>query len=353
MVFFNCNACGEAIKKNQVEKHYRQQCRNCQVLSCVDCGKEFWGDEYAKHIKCITEDEKFGGKAYKPKPNANKGEQKQELWVQQVQDAILKLKANPKLKNLLERLKDYPNIPRKQAKFENFLYNSLRVMDRSLSTQAWNAIAAELSSSSPTELPAKEAAATANKKDEKKVTEEIDTEVAKETQNGHGEKKKKKHKKHDEESEVVSGNSKATAEKADAEAERGCRKKKKNKRKRDEEEVIEEASSKNKKLKTQNEEDEKEKKVETKVAEDANEEASDEAPTGKFKWEAAIIGVLKRADDKEITVKKLRKKVLGEFHARGGDGKHYSEEQLLAKFTKKINKNPRLKVHKDTVKLVS
>lgn len=57
------------------------------------------------------------------------------------------------------------------------------------------------------------------------------------------------------------------------------------------------------------EEDEKEKKVETKVAEDANEEASDEAPTGKFKWEAAIIGVLKRADDKEITVKKLCKKV--------------------------------------------
>lgn len=53
------------------------------------------------------------------------------------------------------------------------------------------------------------------------------------------------------------------------------------------------------------EEEEKEKKVEA----DVNEEASDEAPMGKFKWEAAIIGVLKRADDKEITVKKLRKKV--------------------------------------------
>lgn len=100
--------------------------------------------------------------------------------------------------------------------------------------------------------PAKEAAATANKKDEKKVTEQIDTVVAKETQNGHAEKmKKKKHKKHDEEPEVISGNSKATADEADAEAERGCRKKKKNKRKRDEEEVIEEAASKKKKLKTQ------------------------------------------------------------------------------------------------------
>ena len=38
--------------------------------------------------------------------------------VQQVQDAMLKLKANPKLRDLLERLKDFPNIPRKQAKFE-------------------------------------------------------------------------------------------------------------------------------------------------------------------------------------------------------------------------------------------
>jgi len=42
--------------------------------------------------------------------------------------------------------------------------------------------------------------------------------------------------------------------------------------------------------------------------EDATEEELS-LPTGKFKWEAAIIGVLRRADDKEITVKKLRKKV--------------------------------------------
>ena len=30
---------------------------------------------------------------------------------------------------------------------------------------------------------------------------------------------------------------------------------------------------------------------------------------GTFKWESAIIGVLKRAPDNEISVKKLRKKV--------------------------------------------
>ena len=30
---------------------------------------------------------------------------------------------------------------------------------------------------------------------------------------------------------------------------------------------------------------------------------------GKFKWEAAIIGVLKRAEDNTISIKRLRKKV--------------------------------------------
>jgi hypothetical protein len=38
--------------------------------------------------------------------------------LQQVQDAINNTKGNPKLQGLLEKLKDYPNIPRKKAKFE-------------------------------------------------------------------------------------------------------------------------------------------------------------------------------------------------------------------------------------------
>jgi len=39
------------------------------------------GTEYEKHTKCISEEEKYSGKNYKPKPNANKGEQKQEQWI--------------------------------------------------------------------------------------------------------------------------------------------------------------------------------------------------------------------------------------------------------------------------------
>lgn len=41
MVFFTCNACGESLKKAQVENHVNI-CRKCQVLSCIDCGKDFW-----------------------------------------------------------------------------------------------------------------------------------------------------------------------------------------------------------------------------------------------------------------------------------------------------------------------
>lgn len=41
MVFFTCNACGESVKKVQVEKHVAV-CRNCECLSCIDCGEDFW-----------------------------------------------------------------------------------------------------------------------------------------------------------------------------------------------------------------------------------------------------------------------------------------------------------------------
>lgn len=42
----------------------------------------FRGDSYAEHIKCISEEEKYSGKNYKPKANANKGEVKQEQWLE-------------------------------------------------------------------------------------------------------------------------------------------------------------------------------------------------------------------------------------------------------------------------------
>ena len=40
----------------------------------------FRGDSYNEHTKCISEEEKYSGKNYQAKPNANKGEAKQEQW---------------------------------------------------------------------------------------------------------------------------------------------------------------------------------------------------------------------------------------------------------------------------------
>ena len=84
MVFFTCNACGASLKKNQVEKHYQNECPNCEVLSCIDCGKDFFGDEYASHTKCVSEAEKYQGALYKEsgKGGPRKGERKQQEWLE-------------------------------------------------------------------------------------------------------------------------------------------------------------------------------------------------------------------------------------------------------------------------------
>ena len=82
MVNFICDACGQTIKKQKVEKHYQTECSRCSVLSCIDCGKDFPGDSYASHTSCISEAEKYQGKLYKGKDKANKGERKQQEWLE-------------------------------------------------------------------------------------------------------------------------------------------------------------------------------------------------------------------------------------------------------------------------------
>ena len=81
MVLFICDACGNTVKKNQVEKHYQTQCRNCSVLSCIDCGVDFPGDSYKGHKSCISEAEKYQGHLYQPKDKENKGDAKQKQWL--------------------------------------------------------------------------------------------------------------------------------------------------------------------------------------------------------------------------------------------------------------------------------
>lgn len=130
MVFFTCNGCGEALKKNQVEKH-RFKCRGGNIVSCVDCSKDFRGEEYQVHTKCISEEEKYSGKGFKPKANANKGEKKQQSWTERVQQAAEK-EQKGELADLLNKIAGCSNVPRKEKKFANFLKNSWRIQKDSI-----------------------------------------------------------------------------------------------------------------------------------------------------------------------------------------------------------------------------
>lgn len=329
------------------------------MLSCVDCGKEFWGEAYKEHVKCVSEAEKYSGKDWKPKANANKGEQKQELWLQQVQAAITGAPANPRVRGLLERLKDYPNIPRKKIKFENFVKNSLAVRETGLVTQAWDLLSKEISkvsngnTVSHTAKPCTEQttgtepeAAGEETKDatEKRMNKAERKELRRQKQH---KKDKKREGKGDaeilKESVPKKQKRKHQTEETAAETERQERepKRKKKRKMRDIEEDTEENTSQ---------------KTDSRVADEEDEEeagdAAEVAPQGRFVWEAVIVEVLKAAPDQEMSLKKLRKKVLAEFAAQGGDGSSFTEERVLVKLKKKIHKNPRLKVHKERVKLV-
>uniref|UniRef100_A0A0K0DH18 Zf-LYAR domain-containing protein n=1 Tax=Angiostrongylus cantonensis TaxID=6313 RepID=A0A0K0DH18_ANGCA len=88
----------------------------------------------------LSESQKYGSKNYVQKEA--KGEVKQNAWCEQVQRAI-EYVTEPLLKELLQNIQGYNNIPRKEAKFINFLTNSCRIRDVKLCKMAWAAISAE------------------------------------------------------------------------------------------------------------------------------------------------------------------------------------------------------------------
>jgi len=137
MVSFICDACGNTVKKTQVEKHYTTVCRNCNVLSCLDCGVDFPGDAYLTHTSCVTEAEKYQGNLYQARDKENKGETKQKEWLKSVHNTSSSSNIDPKLRGLLKRLSAYSNIPRKKKKFENFCKNSVNVYDAKTLDQLW------------------------------------------------------------------------------------------------------------------------------------------------------------------------------------------------------------------------
>uniref|UniRef100_T1IIS0 Uncharacterized protein n=1 Tax=Strigamia maritima TaxID=126957 RepID=T1IIS0_STRMM len=334
MVFFTCNACGQSIKKNQVEKH-TTQCRRCETVSCIDCLKDFHGDEYKGHTKCITEEEKYSGQGFKPKPSAGKAEKKQEEWLEYVRKAIENSKGDSKLLELLNLIIAHDNIPRKQKKFENFA-NNCGARNPQLVEKAWKAIKDVAMAAQLNPL----------------IKDKIGKEIGE--SNGDAESSEKTKSNGDAESKQIAEKTKQVAEKS----------KKKNKKSKQETEVdesvkvgeaireVDEKKSKNKKRKLEPEIDNKSNDAtkEANGTEDTELKSNEKQPKNKkrkvladgnnktneinggddkqngirttiaetrdgpiFKWRKVAKSILLESPEKSMSLKKLKKKVFGEY----------------------------------------
>ena len=77
-------------------------------------------------------------------------------------------------------------------------------------------------------------------------------------------------------------------------------------------------------------------------------------PNVKVKWSTIGKIILRSREDKELSLKKFQKKIIPEYLNRvGNSGQEFPVEVLWSKCLKKLSKNPKFKVHKEHIKLVS
>lgn len=76
------------------------------------------GEEYVAHIKCITEEERYAAKGSMPNGVVKKGEVKQQTWTDMIRSIIEKeVNLSVGLRNMLNIVGGYVNVPRKKVKF--------------------------------------------------------------------------------------------------------------------------------------------------------------------------------------------------------------------------------------------
>ncbi|XP_043267476.1 cell growth-regulating nucleolar protein isoform X2 [Venturia canescens] len=317
MVVFTCNNCGDSLQKPKVAKHYQFQCRSSENLTCVDCHKDFYGQEYVSHTKCITESERYGGQDYVPKPGQNKGERKQQEWINIVKNVIETAKnLTMEERNILNILSRHENIPRKKAKFLNFIRSvmgnriNMPVIDgiwARMETAFKGAVEANKPQGQSTNVGNHE-----NNIAENQNNENISREKGLPTENGTEipevvEKKKKTKKRDLTETEVTP-------------VEEPPKKKRK---KKSSEEVVEGT---------------------TVMSMDQN----DNQETLKFDWKAAILEII--GSNQEISLKKLRKKVCNRYVNHRDNSITF--EKAVSKFEKKLSKVTEVSINDNKVRLL-
>lgn len=345
MVFFTCNSCGESLKKAQIEKHIGM-CRGCSCLSCIDCGKDFWGEDYKSHLRCISEDQKYGGRGYEAK--ANKGDVKQQQWIQRIQEAMSKPGISPRLKDVLNQVSSYDNVPRKKAKFQNWIKCSMKIYDASLQDQVWEIISAA-DSNKPNGTQHPEPKPDPPLPQQQQQQNVVEDEKHSEKKKNKRERKEERQKKNKKKKNAENGESITDEQKI----------KKKKKRKRTAEECEEEEgqdeeeepTSKPKKRKGEEPGKENQNLENVEDQQEDQEDQDQSGSKGKFNWKGTIKAVLRQGPDEGLSVKKLRKKVLAAYYSFSGDGNFRSEEELFSTFNKKLS-GPKFKVLKDKVRLV-
>lgn len=338
MVFFTCNHCGESLKKPMVDKHYTyNKCRNAPFfLTCVDCLKDFSGEEFREHTKCISESEKYSAKGFVAKPDRNKGAQKQEAWTEIIQMHLAhRSDLDDYTRSSLERIAQQTNVPRKKAKFVNFLGNCMR-MSPNNAQKMWSVVEKALEEFQAKERlardehAARQRAAKEEREAAKAATELTVNGVDEKTTDIVGEKPSKKNKKAKQVSEITS-----TTDEIAATVESTDKKQKKSKKRKAEtsaefETEVGAISSKSKKKRH-------------------DQEVAVETPPSNFEWKRVITEVLQKKGCVKLT--KLKAKVLKKLTA-------FNEEVLpTVKDEKKYEKHFEqmskfIQIEGDTAKLI-
>jgi len=325
-------------------------------LSCIDCMKDFHGDEYKSHNQCMSEAQRYskdGRNGWDPSQGqGNKGELKQMAWIDNLKTLVENTNLEPDVKSIVETIFNHENIPRKKPKFINFIKNIMRNKAKPHSIdKTWDLFSqamkpAEQKPTPPEPAQVKEEVAetikekkSKKKKDKKsKEVEEEDTPVVVADKNEEEEPKKKKKRSKEKDKENVEAEMEV-----DNEVPTGKKKKKKKKGLKDQEnveEVVDSDGASTKKSKKRKLND---------SAMDVSETEEPEAKKSKFDWDEVISGLLEKQSDKEMSIKKLKKRCMAEYMSQH-QGTHKTKEDLAVKFNKKLKKR-KYKVLKDRVTL--